>query len=250
LSSDAVIANAVAALEKVAAYLERSPPAVTEEGEVVKEDEVAMEAARDAKARLDELEQSKSDNKGEYEVTQVLEWCKERVLTMSCQNQGYVVVGFPETADDAAQIFAASDEADDPDAPNPLTVPEYIFSLEAPDEVLMKRAMMLPPSETIEGSKFSEEGMRQALPAFRKANDEDREGADHTTVLNYFDFKEIHPTYKPPPSPPRTHTACPHAHFLLIAVCSFRAVLASPHSPVVVMVSTGILKSQRCRRPM
>jgi adenylate kinase len=211
LSSDAVIANAVAALEKVAAYLERSPPAVTEEGEVVKEDEVAMEAARDAKARLDELEQSKSDNKGEYEVTQVLEWCKERVLTMSCQNQGYVVVGFPETADDAAQIFAASDEADDPDAPNPLTVPEYIFSLEAPDEVLMKRAMMLPPSETIEGSKFSEEGMRQALPAFRKANDEDREGADHTTVLNYFDFKEIHPTYKPPP-PPRAHTPPAHTH--------------------------------------
>lgn len=192
LSKESIVNDAIAELEASAAYLDRSPP---ESGEEAKVDEVAMEAARDAKTRLEELEQSKAENKGAYDPTQIMEWTKQRVLSMTCQNQGYVITNYPETDEQAMAVFAADENAENTEAPNPLTVPEFIFALDAPDEVLMKRAMELPPKDAPPGSEFSEEGMRAALPSFRKLNDEDAEREDgRNTVLNFFDFKEIHPT--------------------------------------------------------
>jgi adenylate kinase len=154
-----------------------------------------LDAAREAKDKLAELEESKTENKGSYTQEQVIEWTRDRVLSMGCQNQGYVIVDFPETDEQAGQIFQAADDAEDPDAPNPLTVPEFVFALDAPDGVLMERAMNLSPEEAPEGSPFSEQGMKAGLPAFRKRNDEDAEREEGTTVLNFFDFKEIHPVY-------------------------------------------------------
>jgi len=196
LSKESLIKDAIAELQSAAAYLERPLNEVGEDGEPIPEDEEAAERAREAKSRLDELEQMKADNKGEYEESQIMDWCKARVLSMTCQNQGYVLVNYPATDEQATAVFAAADEAEDQEAPNPLTVPEFIFALDAPDDVLLERAMALPPTEAPEGSIFSEAGMKEALPAFRKTNDEDREREDDgTTILNWFDFKEIHPTY-------------------------------------------------------
>ena len=63
---------------------------------------------------------------------------------MACLNQGYVLDGYPETEEEAKAIFIAADDAEDPDAPDPLTVPEFVFALDASDEFLMNRVKELP----------------------------------------------------------------------------------------------------------
>ena len=101
---------------------------------------------------------------------------------------GYVLDGYPETEDEAKAIFVAADDAEDPDAPDPLTVPEFVFALDASDDFLMNRAKELP-EEYAASEGLTEERMTASIKAYRDQNLLEK------TVLNYFDYQEIHPFY-------------------------------------------------------
>ena len=146
------------------------------------EDQTQAEEDRET---LEQLATSMSAE-GTYEDSQITAWFREQLKTMKCLNQGYVLEGFPETTEQASALFAPADDAEDQDAPDPLTIPEFVVSLDASDEFLSTRTMQLP-EEFVANTEWTEEGMKRRLALFRKQNDEE------TTVLNYFDFLEIHP---------------------------------------------------------
>lgn len=171
---DEVIAEAIETLKASAARLNG-----TDEDEL--DEEVKAKATEDSET-LAQLKESLEENNGSYEESQIIAWVRAKLRSQQCLNHGFVLDGFPETQDQANELFAADDDAEDPDAPDALTVPEFIFALNGDDKFLLDRAMELP-----EGTPWSEEAMPNKLAAYRKLN------TDEATVLNYFDFKEIHP---------------------------------------------------------
>lgn len=177
VSKESVIADKLASLKTSASRLLS--------GEEL-EDEASAQATED-KGTLDELETMLAENKGAYEEETVIAWYKAKLNSMACKNQGYVSDNYPATTDQAGPLFEPGEDSEaDPDLPDPVTVPEFVFGLDATDDLLFKRAIELPEAEA-QDKGFTEEGTKATVAAFRKANTEE------TTVLNYFDYLEIHP---------------------------------------------------------
>lgn len=178
LHKQAVISDAVEKLKAAVAVLDTA----SEEVELTSEQQ---EAGDSAKETLETLSTQLTENGGRYEDAQVVAWFQERIKSMACRNQGYVLDGFPETEDKAKELFM---NEEDPDTPDPNTAPEWVFALDASDTFLLNRAMSLPEAK-ITGTHYDETGMARRLALYSAAN------TDENTVLNYFDFNEIHPQH-------------------------------------------------------
>lgn len=175
-----VIQQAIEKLEKQAARAE------SEEGE---EDD---EGAQQAQETLDLLNESKQENNDRYEDQYVIQFFMEKLLSMPCQNQGFVLDGFPKTYSQAKELFGNKDEPEDEDAPrleyNTKIMPEVVISLDGDDDFLKKRVMNLPES-VVAGTHNTEDLFLKRLQEFRAVNTDDQ------TVLNYFDELEVHPEH-------------------------------------------------------
>eukprot|EP00794_Sanderia_malayensis_P019922 gene19922-21874_t len=148
-------------------------------------------AAQESQELLDDLLQSKERNGGRYEDQYILKFYKDKLHSMPCQNQGFVLDGFPKTYEQAKELFAVDRDDDDADDEKQVgydqnTMPEVVICLEASDEFLKNRVMNLPES-LVAGTHNTEEGLLRRLADFRAVNTEDE------TVRNYFDELEIHP---------------------------------------------------------
>ncbi|KAJ9599412.1 hypothetical protein L9F63_010103 [Diploptera punctata] len=116
------------------------------------------------------------------------------MMSNPCQNQGFVLEGYPKTTKQAKALFGtaadveeeAVEEEEEGLSYNKKTMPEYVISLNAPDDVLYSRIMDLPEKE-IQGTNYTEENMIRRVTKFRESNTDDE------TVLNYFDELEVHP---------------------------------------------------------
>jgi adenylate kinase len=175
-----VINEAVEKLQKTAARSDVMDDAEDDDG-----------AAQDAVEYLEVLKDDKEENKGQYSSQHVLRFFKEKLNSMPCQNQGFVLDGFPKTEDEAKELFApddgdGNDDGDSNENYNTLLIPELVVSLDADNEFLKDRVINLPQSE-VAGTHNTEEGLLRRLRTFRELNEED------ITVLNYFDELEIHP---------------------------------------------------------
>ncbi|XP_065055319.1 adenylate kinase 7-like [Rhopilema esculentum] len=149
--------------------------------------------AQEAQELLDDLIQSKERNNGRYEDQYILKFFKDKLHSMPCQNQGFILDGFPKTYEQAKELFAAEKDDDEDDNENQpkfdeATMPEVVISLDAPDDFLKSRVMNLPES-VVAGTHNTEEGLLRRLAEFRAVNTEDE------TVLNYYDELEIHPEH-------------------------------------------------------
>ncbi|XP_063679451.1 adenylate kinase 7-like isoform X3 [Bolinopsis microptera] len=175
-----VIQQSIEKLEKQAARAE------SEEGE---EDD---ESAQQAQETLDLLNESKQENNDRYEDQYIIQFFTEKLLSMPCQNQGFVMDGFPKTYSQAKELFGNKEEAEDEDAPrlefNSKIMPEVVISLDAEDDFLKKRIMNLPES-VVAGTHNTEDLFLKRLAEFRAINTDDQ------TVLNYFDELEVHPEH-------------------------------------------------------
>uniref|UniRef100_A0A8C3N9R1 Uncharacterized protein n=1 Tax=Geospiza parvula TaxID=87175 RepID=A0A8C3N9R1_GEOPR len=176
--------------EKIADLVE-----VEGEGEdlVEEEEEEEGENVEEAKEFLDAIKQNMQQNKGSLGDEYIIKIMKDKLMSMPCRNQGYVLDGYPETYEEAMDLFREDEGEEEEEQAvgkmpkfNKIIIPEFIFSLLASDEFLINRIIQLSESE-VAGTHYTEEQFLETLKRFRKIN------TDDVTVLNYFDELEIHP---------------------------------------------------------
>ncbi|XP_050405998.1 adenylate kinase 7, partial [Patella vulgata] len=148
-------------------------------------------AAQDAQDLIDQINESKEQNNGRIEDQYIIQAFKKKLHSMSCQNQGFVLDGFPKTLEQARELFVGEDDEEPEESAkggnyDKAIMPEFVISLDATDDFLKARIMNLPEN-IVSGSHNTEEGLMRRLADFRAVNTEDE------TVLNYFDELEFHP---------------------------------------------------------
>ncbi|XP_068847314.1 adenylate kinase 7 isoform X3 [Capricornis sumatraensis] len=183
-----VISEAIAKLEAII-----TPKDVTE-GEEEGEEEEEDDNVEDAQELLEGIKESMDQNAGRLEDQYIIRFMKEKLKSMPCRNQGYILDGFPKTYDQAKDLFSQGDEEEEEEVRgkmfpyDKLIIPEFVCSLDASDEFLKERVMNLPES-IVTGTHYSQDRFLRALSNYRDVNTEDE------TVLNYFDELEIHPIH-------------------------------------------------------
>ncbi|KAM9148287.1 adenylate kinase 7 [Pangshura tecta] len=166
-----VISEAIENLEKIIAPKETvETEEVGEEGEDEEEEE-EVDGIEEAQELLDGVKENMEQNGGRLDDQYVIKFMKEKLKSMPCKNQGYILDGFPKTYDQAKDLFN-----------------QYVVSLNASDEFLKNRVMNLPES-VVAGTHYTQDRFLRTLSLFRELNTEDE------TVLNYFDELEIHPQF-------------------------------------------------------
>ncbi|XP_019630798.1 PREDICTED: adenylate kinase 7-like isoform X1 [Branchiostoma belcheri] len=161
-----------------------------DEGEEEEDDGKAQEAQE----LLDAIQESRENNNDRIEDQYIIRFYREKLRSMPCQNQGFILDGFPKTYEQAKELFAVDDEEEGEDEGGKVpsyhkgTMPEVVISLDAPDDFLKVRVMNLPEGQ-VAGTHNTEEGLTRRLTEFRNINREDE------TILNYFDELEIHPDH-------------------------------------------------------
>ncbi|NXS06285.1 KAD7 kinase, partial [Neodrepanis coruscans] len=183
-----VISEKISHLEKIVA---KELDNVREEGEDDAEEQGEnVEAAQEL---LDGIKENMELNQGRLDDQYIITLVKDKLKSMPCKNQGYVLDGFPETYEQATELFKDDDEEEEeiksktPKCHKIIT-PEFVFSLTAPDEFLINRIINLPEA-VVAGTHYTQDRFLPSLKHFRDLN------ADDTTVLNYFDELEIHPHF-------------------------------------------------------
>ena len=150
--------------------------------------------AQDSQKLLDDVEESKEKNNGRLDDELIIKFYKTKLNSVCCQNQGFILDGFPKSLDQAKELFAVGERDDDMEERDKegdydeLIMPEYVFSLTASDEFLRNRVMHLKEI-VVTGTHNTEEGLQRRLVDYRSMNSDDE------TVLNYFDELEIHPEH-------------------------------------------------------
>ena len=61
--------------------------------------------AQDAQELLDAINEGKEGNNGRVEDQYVLRFFRDKLLSMPCQNQGFIIDGFPKTMEQAKELF-------------------------------------------------------------------------------------------------------------------------------------------------
>uniref|UniRef100_A0A2K5X5E3 Adenylate kinase 7 n=1 Tax=Macaca fascicularis TaxID=9541 RepID=A0A2K5X5E3_MACFA len=124
----------------------------------------------------------------------IIRFMKEKLKSMPCRNQGYILDGFPKTYDQAKDLFNQEDEEEEDEVRgrmfpfDKLIIPEFVCALDASDEFLKERVINLP-ERIVAGTHYSQDRFLRALSNYRDINIEDE------TVFNYFDEIEIHPIH-------------------------------------------------------
>lgn len=178
-------------IDETIANLERSA-ARADAGEDGEEDDDGK-AAEDAEW-LEAINENKSENDGRLDGSHITRMFKEKLMSMACRNQGFIIDGYPKTKEQADELFApddeeAEDEEDEKAVPyNKAIMPEFLFVLEATDDFLKQRIMLLPES-IVSGTHNTEEGLLRRLGEYRNNN------TDEETVVNFFDEREIIPMH-------------------------------------------------------
>eukprot|EP01147_Barroeca_monosierra_P006261 gene6261-7442_t len=154
------------------------------------DNEEEIQQAEANRELLTEMEQTMAEE-GQYDPAQILACFKRKIGSMACLNQGYVLDGFPTNDANAKELFDITEEdetGEDEDDSIALKLPEFVFALDATDEQLKERIQSLPQDE-VEALKATETEFLERLQAYRDNNTEDN------TVLNFFDFFEVHPQH-------------------------------------------------------
>ncbi|CAH6851130.1 Ak7 [Phodopus roborovskii] len=183
-----VISEAIAKLEAIVA------PKESGEGEEEGEEEEEEENVDEAQELLDGIRDCMEQNAGRLEDQYVIRFVKEKLKSMPCRNQGYILDGFPKTYDQAKDLFNQEDEEEEEEIRGKmfpfdrLITPEFVCGLDASDDFLKERVMNLPES-IVAGTHYSQDRFLRSLSNYRDINTDDE------TVFNYFDEIEIHPIH-------------------------------------------------------
>ncbi|KAL7752798.1 hypothetical protein RI367_001800 [Sorochytrium milnesiophthora] len=139
---------------------------------------------------LEELSEAAKNNNGKYPETHVVNFLRAKLSSMPCQNQGFVLDGYPTTTQEAMVLFKKDDDEEEPDPEHPgakqTLLPEFVLALECSDEFIRDRVMHLPEEE-VANTRNAEEALMRRLEEYRAQSTDDK------TILNYYDELEVHP---------------------------------------------------------
>ena len=62
--------------------------------------------AQNAQEFLDLLKEDREANNGRYSDQYIIDFFRGKLASMPCQNQGFILDGFPKTCEQAKQLFA------------------------------------------------------------------------------------------------------------------------------------------------
>ncbi|XP_074765379.1 adenylate kinase 7 isoform X4 [Athene noctua] len=187
-----VISETIANLEKIVASKELDSNSMREEG--VSDEEEEGENVEAAHELLSRIKERMEQNAGCLDDQYVIKFMKDKLKSMPCRNQGYILDGFPESYDQAKDLFNLESENEEEGIKgkipkcDELITPEFVISLSASDEFLINRIINLP-ERIVAGTHYTQDRFLQSLNLFRELNTDDK------TVLNYFDELEIHPQF-------------------------------------------------------
>ncbi|KAI8784829.1 adenylate kinase 7 [Biomphalaria glabrata] len=147
-------------------------------------------SAQEAQDLLDQIKESQENNNGRIDDHFIIRFLRDRLKSMPCQNQGFILDGFPKTIAQARDLFLSEEEEEEGEGGarnyNKQIMPEFVICLEATDDFLKNRVMNLPES-VVNGTHNTEKELIRRLLEYRTQNSDDE------TVLNYFDELEFHP---------------------------------------------------------
>lgn len=191
-----VITKAIADLEKIAARADQEPEKPAgEEGEEEEEEEDNDDEAQGIDAgELETIKESMEQNNGRLENQYIIRFFKQRLMSKPCQNQGFILDGFPKTEDQAKELFAPDETQEEEEEPetvqgeeepkepkfHKLITPDIIIKLDASDDFLSRRIMNLP-EKLVQDTHNTEEGLQRRLTEYRMLNNDDE------TVTNVFE---------------------------------------------------------------
>ena len=61
--------------------------------------------AQDAQELLQEIESAKNPDNGKYDDANVIKFFRDKLHSQSCQNQGFILDGYPKTMEQAKDLF-------------------------------------------------------------------------------------------------------------------------------------------------
>ena len=70
------------------------------------QDEDDDDQAQEAQETLIEINESKEQNNGRIDDQHVIGFLRNRLKSMPCQNQGFILDGYPKTVEQAKELFA------------------------------------------------------------------------------------------------------------------------------------------------
>lgn len=89
--------------EKIKCSLQQ---AKTRRADVEDQEEEDDGQAQEAQELLDQINENKEQNGGHLDDQYVIQFFRERLKSMPCQNQGFILDGFPKTVEQAKDLFA------------------------------------------------------------------------------------------------------------------------------------------------
>ncbi|XP_076388236.1 adenylate kinase 7 [Megachile rotundata] len=164
-----------------------------EEEEADDEDPTNVEELQEL---LDEIGRNMQRNKGRIDDALLNRLFLRKLRSKECQNQGYILDGYPKTLEQARGLFGGENlnetieeeiegETETGETTGYTIMPELVVSLEASDDFLKERIIQRPERE-IQGTHYTEEHMIRRLKEFRKRN------TDDNNPMQFFDEIEIH----------------------------------------------------------
>jgi len=107
-----VVTQAIENLNRVAkrAETEADKPSTGEEDEEPEEEE---EEELPDLTELETINDQLENNNGRLEDTLIIKFVKEKLMSKACQNQGFILDGFPKTRDQALALFEHDGESDE-----------------------------------------------------------------------------------------------------------------------------------------
>ncbi|CAL8072219.1 unnamed protein product [Orchesella dallaii] len=181
--------EALQVLAEVDDYLGRLSASLAEQSDVEMESEAETPGFVTPKKSLTPPERDVTKLSDEVFI-RLVRW---RLLTNQCQNQGFVLDGFPENLNQAKMLFAASEDVmetaeedaeEGRDILDPRIVPDRVVVLEASDEFLTQRLQSVPAAQLQD--KHKDKHFAKLLAEHRELN-----SVYETSFLYYLDLQEI-----------------------------------------------------------
>ncbi|XP_068608564.1 adenylate kinase 7 [Brachionichthys hirsutus] len=149
------------------------------------------DSAAEARELLSSLKGSMEHQGGLLDDQLLVRVMKDKLTSNPCRNQGFVLDSFPETYEQAKELFHDPESEDGASAESSCSkriIPDFVLRLDASDDFLKTRVINLP-EKVVQERGYEQERFLRRLAGYRQRELEDR------TVADYFDELDTTPLH-------------------------------------------------------